>query len=282
MGALWNLMYQRLGNNMKLNYGTQLSPFPIVLSIGTLIKPTLREISDPSKGMSFEKLNYYEVLIKMTPEIFYTKIKGEEGRKYWNSLTETQKNNISLYHTVINDKRLLQTFVEIFNFFFLENVSFYEKSFILLDKDTQNTDDISQNDIHGVIVEDNFTEILDLIQQICCISDEEEIIDDSKFKNKRAKELYYKMKKAAKKERQNKKIDINFTLANIISAVSNKHPSLNFINIWDLTIFQLLDAFNRLQINTTYDINATRVSVWGDEKKTFDAALWYKNEYERE
>ncbi len=281
MGALWNLMYQRLGN-MKLNYGTQLSPFPIVLSIGTLIKPTLREISDPSKGMSFEKLNYYEVLIKMTPEIFYTKIKGEEGRKYWNSLTETQKNNISLYHTVINDKQLLQTFVEIFNFFFLENVSFYEKSFILLDKDTQNTDDISQNDIHGVIIEDNFTEILDLIQQICCISDEDEIIDDKKFKNKRAKELYYKMKKAAKKERQNKKIDINFTLANIISAVSNKHPSLNFINIWDLTIFQLLDAFNRLQINTTYDINATRVSVWGDEKKTFDAALWYKNEYERE
>ena len=281
MGALWNLMYQRLGN-MKLNYGTQLSPFPIVLSIGTLIKPTLREISDPSKGMSFEKLNYYEVLIKMTPEIFYTKIKGEEGRKYWNSLTETQKNNISLYHTVINDKQLLQTFVEIFNFFFLENVSFYEKSFILFDKDTQNADDISQNDIHGVIVEDNFTEILDLIQQICCISDEEEIIDDSKFKNKRAKELYYKMKKAAKKERQNKKIDINFTLANIISAVSNKHPSLNFINIWNLTIFQLLDAFNRLQINTTYDIDATRVSVWGDEKKTFDAALWYKNEYERE
>ena len=281
MGALWNLMYQRLGN-MKLNYGTQLSPFPIVLSIGTLIKPTLREISDPSKGMSFEKLNYYEVLIKMTPEIFYTKIKGEEGRKYWNSLTETQKNNISLYHTVINDKQLLQTFVEIFNFFFLENVSFYEKSFILFDKDTQNADDISQNDIHGVIVEDNFTEILDLIQQICCISDEDEIIDDKKFKNKRAKELYYKMKKAAKKERQNKKIDINFTLANIISAVSNKHPSLNFVNIWNLTIFQLLDAFNRLQINTTYDIDATRVSVWGDEKKTFDAALWYKNEYERE
>lgn len=281
MGALWNLMYQRLGN-MKLNYGTQLSPFPILLSIGTLIKPTLREISDPSKGMSFEKLNYYEILIKMTPEIFYTKIKGEEGRKYWNSLTETQKNNISLYNTVINDEQLLQTFVEIFNFFFLENVSFYEKSFILFDKDTQNTDDISQNDIHGVIIEDNFTEILDLIQQICCISDEDEIIDDKKFKNKRAKELYYKMKKAAKKERQNKKIDINFTLANIISAVSNKHPSLNFINIWDLTIFQLLDAFNRLQINTTYDINATRVSVWGDEKKTFDAALWYKNEYERE
>jgi hypothetical protein len=30
-----------------------------------------------------------------------------------------------------------------------------------------------------------------------------------------------------------------------------------------------------------FDIDSTRVSVWGDEKKTFNAALWYKNNYDK-
>ena len=37
----------------------------------------------------------------------------------------------------------------------------------------------------------------------------------------------------------------------------------------------------RLQVNKVYDIDARRVSVWGDEKKTFNIALWYKNEYDK-
>ena len=47
-----------------------------------------------------------------------------------------------------------------------------------------------------------------------------------------------------------------------------------------MTVFQLYDSFNRLQQNKMYDIDSTRVSVWGDEKKTFDFGLWYKNNYD--
>lgn len=88
------------------------------------------------------------------------------------------------------------------------------------------------------------------------------------------------MLKAKKKAQENKKADINLSIPNIISSVSNMHPSINYLNIWDLTIFQLLDAFNRLQANVMYNIDCTRVSVWGDEKKTFDVSLWYKNNYD--
>ena len=90
-----------------------------------------------------------------------------------------------------------------------------------------------------------------------------------------------KMLKAKKKEQETKKSDLNLTIPNIISSLANKHPSLNYVNIWDLTIFQLLDAFNRTQANSMYDIDSTRVSVWGDEKKTFDVSLWYKNNYDK-
>ena len=41
---------------MKFDYGTQLSPYPIVLSIGTLIKPKLQRVAD----LSFDKFNYYD------------------------------------------------------------------------------------------------------------------------------------------------------------------------------------------------------------------------------
>lgn len=118
------------------------------------------------------------------------------------------------------------------------------------------------------------------MQQICCIYSEDEDIKNLKFKNALAKKMYEKMLKAKKKAQENKKVDINLSLPNIISSISNKHPSINYINVWDLTVFQLMDAFNRVQTNTMYEIDSTRVSVWGDEKKTFDFTLWYKNNYD--
>lgn len=264
---------------MKLDYGTQISPSPIKLSIGTLIKPTLQNISE----LSFDKFNYYEVLIKMSPEIFYTKIKGDDGLNYWNSLSEQEQDSISLYSVVVKDAQLINTFVEIFNFFFEEDVVFKEGYFVLLNKGISVDSDItSQEDVRGVISENIFLQVLNVIQQICCINDDdEEDIENMKFKNKRAREIYEKMRKAAKKKKAEKNDSVDFTLPNIISAVSNRHPTINPINVWKLTVFQLLDAFNRMQVNSMFDIDSTRVSVWGDEKKTFNAALWYKNEYDK-
>lgn len=264
---------------MRFDYGTQLSPDPIVLSIGTLVKPKLKDISNAQTHMSFEKFNYYEVLIKMSPEIFYTKIKGDEGKKYWNSLTEEEQENLTLYNVVVNDDNLRNTFVEIFNFFFDETVIFMDGCFVLLCKGIDKDTDIkSREDIRGIISENIFLQVLDVIQQVCCIEDKDRSVEEKKFKNGLAKKLYEKMLKAKKDE---KKFDINFTLPNIISSVSNRHPTISPISVWELTIFQLYDSFNRMQVNSMFDIDSTRVSVWGDEKRTFNAALWYKNEYDK-
>lgn len=267
---------------MRFDYGTQLSPNPIVLSIGTLIKPKLKDIADTTKGMSFDKFNYFEFLIKMTPESFYTKIKGDEGKQYWNSLSEDEKENLTLYQVVIKDESLLNTFIDIFNFFFIEKVIFKEGYFVLLDtSDEKNNDITSQEEIRGVMSENIFLQVLNAIQQVCCIADKDEDVDEAQFKNKLAKKLYYKMQKAAKKAMEERKGDIDLTLPNIISAVSNNHPTIDPIRVWNMTIFQLFDSFNRLQVKTIFEIDSTRVSVWGDEKKTFNAALWYKNEYDK-
>lgn len=261
---------------MKLDYGTQISPAPIRLSVGTLKKPKLLEISE----LNFDAFDIYEMFLKLTPEIFYTKLKGNDGKAYWESLSDEQRENITLYDLILNDESLQKTYQEILDFFFVEIVVYDNGLFFILKNRTDKMADITQDDICGIIHKELFPEILDLIQQICCISNKKESSENVKFKNNIAKKLYDKMQKAQQKQEKRKKKDINLTIPNIISSVSVKHQSLNYSNIWDLTIFQLLDNFNRLQVNAMYDIDALRVSVWGDEKKTFNAALWYKNHYE--
>lgn len=256
---------------MKLDYMTQLNPNPIKLSVGTVRKPKLRDIAD----LTFSQFEFYEMFLRMSPELFYTKIKGD-GKAYWNSLTDKERENMTLYEVVLNEQSLQKIYMQILNFFLVETVVFYDDLFVLIDAKNE----ISSDDICGIINKEIFLQVLNVIQQICCIAEKEDEVDESKFKNKLARKLYNKMKKAAQKESEERKADINLTLPNIISAVSNKHPTLNPINIWDLTIFQLLDSFSRLQVNSIYNIDSTRVSVWGDEKKTFNAALWYKNEYD--
>lgn len=259
---------------MKLDYGTQLSPAPIKLSVGTLTKPKLIDIS----ALGFDKFSMYEFFLKLTPEIFFKEVPNWDTKDYWNSVSEEQRSNMNLYDIVLQDKMLQGIYLEIFNFFFEESVAFEEGFFIVLNKNVEDISKLSEDDICGVIHDKTFMQILNLMQQICRIDDEEQSIDEMKFKNKTARKLYEKMLKAKKEVK--KKGDKNLSIPNIISAVSNRHPSVNPINVWDMTIFQLLDSFNRLQINAIYGIDCTRVSVWGDEKKRFDYSLWYKNEFD--
>lgn len=265
---------------MKFDYGTQLSPYPIKLSIGTLRKPKLQNIA---KDLGFDKFGYYEFLIKMSPKTFYCELKGDEGKTYWESLSPEEQENITIYSILLQEEPLRNSFVNIFNFFFVEKVIFQEGYFVLLNNGIELSNDrtLQPEDVCGVISENIFEKVLNAIQQVCCIADQDEDINELKFKNNLAKKMFLKMQKAAKKDKEKQKSNPDFTIPNIISSVSNKHSTISPINVWDLTIFQLLDSFSRLQANTMFDIDSTRVSVWGDEKKTFNAALWYKNNYDK-
>ena len=254
---------------IELDYGALLSPEPVVLSIGTILKPKLRDIS---------KLT----LLKLTPKLYYTELlRDEDGEQKWNSLDDETRDSLTLFDIIQKDAPLQQSYCDVLNFFFLEKVVYAEKAFILLRPDFNNPKDIdAKRDIHGVIsTAETFQQVSNIIQQICCIYEKpKEKNEDIKFKNKLAKKIYEKMLKAQEERdlKKSKQVNKDYSLPNIISAVSNKHNSLNPINVWDLTIYQLIDSFNRLRTNAVYDINSLRISVWGDEKKQFDETLWYK------
>ena len=262
-----------------LDYGTLLGPKPIKLSIGSLRKPKLSEIYD----LTFDRFISYESLLKLTPEMYYTELKGDEGKAEWNTFDEDKKNSIELYQLILSDDSLQNMYVEIFNFFFVESVIFQSPYFLLLNDGVNLQHELTKEDISGVISEKTFMQVIYFIQQTCCIFEKQkQSIEDLKFKNDIAKKMYQKMLKAQEEQekRSAKKANKDHSLPNIISAVSNRHPCLNPSSVWNLTVFQLIDSFNRLQVNAVYEINQTRVSVWGDEKKTFDSALWYKNSHD--
>ena len=101
---------------MRFDYGTQISPTPITLSIGTLRKPKLKEICE----LTFDKFTFYEFLAKMTPEIYYTQLNEKNGGKeYWESFTEEQQNDITLYSLILEDDFLSNIYVGMLNFFFV-------------------------------------------------------------------------------------------------------------------------------------------------------------------
>lgn len=268
---------------MKLDYASLTSPFPIPLSVGRLRKPTLGEIFDTNNGMSYEKFSGYEVAAQLTPKRYF-EAHGEEGLEQWKKMPGEEKDKLTVWSLLQADEELRNLYVNVFNFFLVEYVIFTQGYFVVTSEPVTDVETASASTLVGVINEQGFNVLLNLIQQVCCIASiEDDEPEEMKFKNERARKLWERMQKAQKEqeEREAKKTNKDWTIPNIISAVSSRHPSLNYTNIYNLTIPQLLESFNRTRTNVVYDLNAARVAAWGDEKKQFDQDLWFKNSYDK-
>lgn len=266
---------------MKLDYGSLLSPEPIRLSIGSIRIPTLREIS----RLTFLKFNIFQIFLKMSPEDYYTKLNLNKS-VIWENMTDEEKESLTLYDIVTHDEDACKTYTELFNFFFVEDVIYKDGIFFVLNESntTDSNIEITPENLGGIIHEDTFYTMLDILQQVCCLKNDDILEEkDVKFKNEKARILWERMQEAAKENEKKTrgKNNANLSIPNIISSVAAKSTSLNINSIWDITLFQLYDQFNRLQNNDAYSINSMRVAAWGDEKKTFDYALWYKNMFDK-
>ena len=267
---------------MTLDYFTLLSPEPIRLSVGSIKNPTLREIA----RLSYKRFGIYQVYLKLTPKDYYNEL-NREKLPYWESLSDEQRAAMTTWELITLEPDVVSGYLEVLNFFFLERVIFREGVFMIVDTDDYKTPDdeldINNNNLRGMLHHSLFIDVIDILQQICSMkSSKDGAKKDLKYKNEKARKLYERMLKA-KEERDRieaKKNAKNYAIPNIISSVAATSNNLNIVNIWDATLFQLFDQFNKLRSNDVHYINEVRVSVWGDEKKQFDPALWYKNLFE--
>lgn len=246
---------------MKLNYFQLLSSAPIYIQgIGGIVSPKLKDISAIGYNTYQQHLNF----LLMDLKTFLTTIGRPDD---YECLTEEQKINLQLYDVLAKDVDSAVVLQSALDFFIVENVEFLaEHKAFMVKRD---------EDVIGCITRENFKDVVDIICQRINIKTKD-LEDASKVKNKKALSIMQKLKKGREDMAKQAKVDKNMELGNIISAVANKSQSLNIINIWDLTVFQLWDCFNRLTNNNIYDINAASVSAWGDKDNKFDFNGWFK------
>lgn len=270
---------------MKLDYFSLISPAPVKIAhIGSIISPTLRDISELTYPVYSSYINillldlkiYYEKLDKSSEQYFLgmndeekdliIKIKSE-----YESLSEEDKSKITFFDLIKFDKYMIESLSNALNFFMLETVVYIHEDNVFavydgtLDKDNQPI-------ITGYIHRNNYYDCIDLILQRINVS-KEITIENAKVKNKTAEKILAKLQKAVNGKKQ--KVDKKIELGNIISSLSSHHNSINIINIWDLTVYQLYDQFARQRFEDSYNITSMSVAAWGNKDKKFDDTLWF-------
>ena len=258
---------------MRLDYADLISPYPFpIKKIGNVKSPTLKEIWNPK--VTYQKYNIYLAFISMDVKTYCEKIDVSKS-KWYQSLSDNDKLNINMFDIILEDESPRDTFLEIFNFFFEENVMWDNENKLFIT--FVNTDENGQIIPIGTINKDIFGELCDIILQRCGINRSDTNIDMSKVKNKRALKILNKIKKAKEKLSNNTQTSEEIELPNLISSIAAKSNSLNFTNIWDLTIYQLYEQFKKEQTNVYFDIQKMSVAAYGNEKNTFKGDEWYKN-----
>lgn len=250
---------------MKLDYFDLISPDPIpIQNIGHLLSPTLRQISEIGINM----YNYYLSIVLMTPKLFFSMLKQQDQ---FENLSDEEKESLNIFNLFISNEETKELLRKTIDFFIDEDVISYQpENCFIVTKDIENL----QENIVGIINRENYSQVCDLICQLNNIKSKE-IEDLSKAKGK-ALEILKKIQKGRTEKQKNNKSDKKMELGNVISAVANKHPSLNIINIWNLTVCQLWDTFARLTNNSIYDIQSMSVAAWGDKENHFDSTAWFR------
>ncbi len=246
---------------MQLSYFELLSPDPIYIQkSGGIISPRLKDIS----SIGFNTYQYYLSILLMDLKAYFAMLDKAEQ---YEALSKEDKSQINIFDLLIMNEQSTALLENILNFFIKETVTYssQNRNFLIYDNE----------EVVGIITKENYSRICDLIFQRNCIKSEHKE-DLSKVKSKKALEIMKKLQKGRAVKAKQSKSDKNMELGNIISAVANKSHSLNILNIWDLTVFQVWDCFLRLSNNSIYDIQSMSVAAWGNKDNYFDANAWYK------
>jgi len=135
------------------------------------------------------------------------------------------------------------------NLFLKEQVYFYNEGFFSIGELANN----------NLLTQENFNYFIDTLKQQNCIEKQERV----KPQNDKQRDYFAKLKEMKKKyAKYEQKQDIS----DIISSVCSKHPSINLFNVGDLTIYQLIDQFKRLNAIDSYFLNVESLLHGADSK----------------
>lgn len=256
---------------MKLETFELISSAPLpIRQVGSIKPPTLRDIQKISKRVYETYLSF----LSMTPMKYCTDVDPDK-KDWFVSLSDEQLGNFTMYDIAVSSRDMIQMYSCILDFFFLEHVLFSkDKNAFLVFSQENETGGGTAPAPPGIIDKNNFCQIADVILQLNHMNVKDNV-DLSRVKSVKGRARYLRMLKAKAGTATVTPGDNDIELGNIISVVCTRHKSINYLNVWNLTIYQLWDIFTRLQAENAYELNKTSVAVWGNKENRFDVNSWY-------
>lgn len=249
----------------KINEFDLVSPYTCdipVNGIGKVRKPRLIDIAEAG----FEN---YQVYLMYFIEPVDEGFDNLYGKGKYEKLSNDEKNRLTPYLLFSENPIIRGGFLEAISFFVDGEVSWYEerKCFLV----NADFDEDGTVNCDGVIDGKNFAAFADVIAQISNVQREEEEVEQ--YENELARRID-EAAKMGKRARQRANGDIKtFSLPNVILKLSVYHSSLNFTNMWDLTVYQAYADFAELISKKHEEIGAMNYSTWGGD---FDSTAWVK------
>lgn len=246
---------------MKIPYFSLLNNCPIQINnIGSFKSPQLKELFDSQKGF----VNY-----GFASTIFGT-TKNEMVEQFKKIQIEIPKEilELSKFQILISNDFLIQLFKNALSYFLVENIKFENNLKVF---GVYNGNDFNAENIIGYIGEDNFDIIENIIQQLMG----QKIEDDKpeKFASELARKAW-EMRKEYEKDLKTNSAG-GFDLGTMISKLCVAGIGYTFFNIYDLTVYQLFDAFSSYANMRIANLCDNAYAHNGGDKH--DVMLWAKS-----
>jgi len=218
-----------------------LSGLPIELEMGILYPLKLKDIVK----LGYIKYNYYISLLLI-----------DKSQLQNNDIDINDITNFDIvFQSCVMDEKFRKSYFEMLELFFKETVQLGNGFFYF-----------SELNEKKIIYKDNFNEIIRLLKEINSMKNKEE--NEFNPANDKAKEIADRMKKAREKINKVKaKSGEDLSLSDLISAFAfyNKNTDLN--SIFEMTIYQFNNQFQRMQLVNNYEISVQSLLHGADPKK---------------
>jgi hypothetical protein len=236
---------------------------------GVLVRqPTLHEIF---RVVGHDRYSGFLYVIGISIDQFMESMEKGGARSVadaYKALTDEQRSQIHRFDLLLAEPSWRGILMDALSFFICGDLDF----------DLQHSALYVVSDNGRVMMDgDLFDSVRDFVFQAARLKHEES--KPTGFVNAAAKAAYEKLQalkaeQATTAKKKESKGDPDMELWNLIGAVAAHSRGYNLLNIFELTVYQLYDQFERINNQEYLDGYASKWAAWG--KDSFDFGGWYK------
>lgn len=247
---------------MRFDYFDMLSGRPIPFNgVGHIRSPQIKEVC-PTSGIGYSNYNLYLNFLSWDKETFlkYDKLLHIRGADMLAAAT-----TLTLFDVVTLLPQTRELCRETLSFFIAEDLDWDEQHRKYVASVT--SDDGKR--ITGEITRENFEDLRKGILMLNYIGLEDDQAPIN-FQDDKAKAMWEKAQAFLKQQKKEAKDNSAYHIGNIVSKLCAIHPSYNLLNVFELTIFQLYDAFFQIAFLRATNLNERIFSNHGGDKFKFE------------